>query len=138
MFNSATSSRSSRLARGRRGPERYSARADRVELGICHDTSIGTVVAWTALDLSTAGLGRRGYRTGKHTLGRAWYSAGEMRSATLLDGDVVEKERRSMVQGGWRMAIAGTNHKIIRNVKILALASSRRQGDDQSHRGVVL
>lgn len=41
-LNSATSSRSNRLAPGIRGPERYSANADLWELGICHDTSSGT------------------------------------------------------------------------------------------------
>lgn len=44
--SSATSSTSNRKALGMRGPLRYSAKAERGELGICHVASRGKVVCW--------------------------------------------------------------------------------------------
>ena len=51
ISNSATSSRSNRLASGILGPERYSANPLLSELGICHETSNGSVVAFCQIAL---------------------------------------------------------------------------------------
>lgn len=102
--SSATSSRSNRRALGIRGPDRYSANADRVELGICHEQSTGFVVDYKSVAFHE--MGREERRV--HTWGSSLNSAGDKSSGTLLDmdrmaeaGDIPDRLDRSVAIIGW-------------------------------------
>lgn len=98
--SSATSSRSNLRECGILGPERYSASADRSELGICHETSSGTVVLYYE-QLSSRTI----YAT-RLTFGSDFSSVGVISSGVRLAP--VERARRyrlGRLNAGYRMVI---------------------------------